>query len=108
MQKLQAFVNRCLQNILGIWWPEIIGCTTLQGKIFPRNATTRNATPRKISFKEFFFQGTPQQGMSFQGKFFPRNAIPRKIFLFKNITETISIHERNCFCDILENENLTS
>ncbi len=23
-QKLQAFVNRCLRNILGIWWPEII------------------------------------------------------------------------------------
>jgi hypothetical protein len=23
-QKLQAFVNRCLRNILGIWWPRII------------------------------------------------------------------------------------
>ncbi len=23
-QKLQVFVNRCLRNILGIWWPEII------------------------------------------------------------------------------------
>jgi hypothetical protein len=23
-QELQAFVNRCLWNILGIWWPEII------------------------------------------------------------------------------------
>jgi hypothetical protein len=23
-QKLQAFVNRCLRNILGIWWPQII------------------------------------------------------------------------------------
>jgi hypothetical protein len=24
VQKLQVFVNRCLWNILGIWWPEII------------------------------------------------------------------------------------
>jgi hypothetical protein len=23
-QKLQTFVNRCLRNILGIWWPRII------------------------------------------------------------------------------------
>ncbi len=23
-QKLQAFVNRCFRNILGIWWPRII------------------------------------------------------------------------------------
>ncbi len=23
-QKLQAFVNRCLRNILGIWWPQKI------------------------------------------------------------------------------------
>ena len=23
-KKLQSFVNRCLRNIMGIWWPEII------------------------------------------------------------------------------------
>jgi hypothetical protein len=31
-QKLQAFVNRCLWNILGIWWPRIITNQELWGR----------------------------------------------------------------------------